>query len=198
MKSLSWFLPGLTARKGFYDPRASRRPLRPGSILGRAKVLKSSKILFGASWAALGFLLASFFLPLSPSGCLLPGQGAAGRSKDASGIDFGSHFGSFFTHFLMFFGVPFSMRFQALFFSVLHPPSPSFPLRAQTADMRIMQHPPRHLLLFQGALSRRRRQQGEENDTKNNPKQHQKNDENRCFLSLFSRCKPLLQKCPLK
>ena len=44
----------------------------------------------GAFWAALGFIV----LLLGPSGCLFPGQGAAGGQKEASGVDFGSHLGS--------------------------------------------------------------------------------------------------------
>ena len=44
----------------------------------------------GASWAALGLICLAF----GPSGCLFPGQGAAGGQKEASGVDFGSHLGS--------------------------------------------------------------------------------------------------------
>ena len=52
--------------------------------------LKSSKIASWRSWAGLGPVLASFFLPFGPSGCRLPGQGAAGCQKDASGVDVGT------------------------------------------------------------------------------------------------------------
>ena len=43
------------------------------------------------SWAALGLVFASSALPEGPSGCLWPGQGGAGRQKEASGVDFGKH-----------------------------------------------------------------------------------------------------------
>ena len=44
----------------------------------------------GGRVAPLGPPLVAF----GPSGCLFPGQGAAGGQKEASGVDFGSHLGS--------------------------------------------------------------------------------------------------------
>ena len=42
---------------------------------------------------ALGPVLI-FFLPVGPSGCFLPGQGAAGGQKEPSGLHFETHFAS--------------------------------------------------------------------------------------------------------
>ena len=56
--------------------------------------LWTPKISSSRSWAALGLVFASSALPEGPSGCLWPGQGGAGRQKEASGVDFGRQFPS--------------------------------------------------------------------------------------------------------
>ena len=62
----------------------------------------------------------------------------------------------------------------------------SFWFRAQTPDMRKMQHPPRENLFSLGALSRRRRQEDEEIKTKNNQKNNDQNIENSATFLTFS------------
>ena len=53
----------------------------------------------------------------------------------------------------------------------------SFWFRAQTPDMRKMQHPPSENLFSLGALSRRRRQEDEEIETQSNHKNDANNKE---------------------
>ena len=70
-----------------------------------------------------------------------------------------------FDVFRLCFCVCFSLHFPAVFFIVFLQSSFSFCFRAQTPDMRKMQHPPSENLFFLGALSRRRRQEDEEIET---------------------------------
>ena len=110
-------MPGLSARKGFYGPRLFRRPSpqAPGYSSGFSAFLAFGALL-GLSWPGLGFFLGFF----SAFWLLLLGESSARRQKEPSGVDFGSQFGLLFTHFWVFFGHPFTMRFQALFWTVFH------------------------------------------------------------------------------
>ena len=73
-----------------------------------------------------------------------------------------------FDVFRLCFCVCCSLHFPVVFLIVFLQSSFSFWFRAQTPDMRKMQHPPRENLFSLGALSRRRRQDDEEIETKNN------------------------------